>query len=363
MSATRRAYAVFGVCLLALAAGSAFGARALNAIVVPGLVALAAGWIGTRRATPPTVTRSQPSPGFPGDERTIALDIDADRSTAATVYDRVGSGLSASAGRIETAVPGRVEYDCRLDERGEHALGPVTVTVEDALGLFARNFRSSTTTGVLVYPSVRRLSDRAHQAFLAGGEDALLDDRGEFDSLREYVPGDPLRDVHWKSSAKQDEFVVTEFAPGEDEEGLTVVAEAASGEADAMATATATIACWLLDAGVEIDLVTPDGRLPGASPGTREGILALLARAGAGRVSSADREGTDVSIRAERDGVTVEIGGSTFAFDRLVDSRSTPRGSPTGTVLSGAAPPDRRPGTRTDSGARAATDGGSGGRP
>jgi uncharacterized protein (DUF58 family) len=355
MSATRRGYAAFGICLAALAAGSAFGARALNAVVVPGLVALAAGWIASRRIPYPTVTRSQPASGFPGEERTIVLDTDAERATTATVRDRADEGLSAPETGIETGIPGRIEYDCRLDERGEHVLGPATVTIEDALGLFSREFRSARTTDVLVYPPVRPLSDRAGRDLLAG-EEAPIDDRGEFDSLREYVPGDPLRDVHWKASAKREAFVVTEFAASEEEGSLAIVAEAAPGEAEEMAIAAASVACWLLDAGVEIDLATPDGRLSGASAGRRGKVLALLARSGAGRVATARRERADIHIAAEPGGLTVSVGDSTIPFDRLLARGSESSRSPAGTRT-----PDARP--AADGRGRAATDGGWGERP
>jgi uncharacterized protein (DUF58 family) len=321
MSVTRRGLAVFGICVLALGLGATFGARALNAVVVPALVALIAGWISVRRVGQPTVTRSRPAPGFPGEGREITLDIESGDATSATVRETVGDGLSADTSPITTDVPGRVAYDCRYERRGERAIGPATVTVGDALGLFERDFRAATRTDALVDPPVRGLSGDARRVLVGGSEGGTVDDRGEFDALREYVSGDPLRDVHWKSSAKRDEFVVTEFAPEQEREGLAIVAEAAPGKADEMATAAASVACWLLDRGIEIDLVTPDGRLFGVEVGTRERVLALLARAGAGRVATGSKEVADVTIAADVGGTTVTVDGETYPFDRLVEPR------------------------------------------
>ena len=353
MSLTRRGYAVGGICLLAFALGTLFGARALNAVVVPGLVALAVGWVAIYRTTPPTVTRSQPAPGFPGESRTISLTIEAERASSATVRDRASEGLSVPTRAIGTDLPGDIEYDCQFTERGEGTLGPALLTLTDALGLFEREFRAAGSTEVLVYPPVRRLSDRARLTFLTG-EDPLVDDRGEFDSLREYVPGDPLRDVDWKASAKREELVVSEFAAREEKDGISIVAGAAPGQADAMATATASVALWLLESGVEIDLATPGGRLSDVSPGEDEEVLALLARAGGGRVGSARRNAADVLVRAEADGPTVTTSERTIPFDRLVRSGSTP-----GDISIGAPQADATP--ETNSGRQAATDGGFGG--
>ena len=355
MSLTRRGYAVGGICLLAFALGTLFGARALNAVVVPGLVALAVGWVAIYRTTPPTVSRGQPAPGFPDEIRTVTLMIEAEQASSATVRDRASEGLSVPAEAIGTDLPGEIEYDCQFAERGEETLGPALLTLTDALGLFEREFRAAGRTDVLVYPPVHRLSDRTHPIPLAD-EDPLVDDRGEFDSLREYVPGDPLRHVDWKASAKREEFVVSEFAASEEAEGLSIVAEAAPGQADAMATAAASIALWLLENGIEIDLAVPGGRLSDVSLGESEAVLALLARAGGGRVGSARRNAADVLVAAEADGPTVTTSEKTIPFDRLVRSGSTPGG-----VLIGAPRADAR--SETSGERRAATNGGFGGKP
>ena len=178
-----------------------------------------------------------------------------------------------------------------------------------------------------------------------------MDDRGEFDSLREYVPGDPLRNVDWKASAKREELVVSEFAAREEKDGISIVAEAAPGRADAMATAAASVALWLLDAGVGIDLATPGGRLSNVSPGEGEEVLALLARAGGGRVGNARRNAADVLVRAETDGSAITTSEKVIPFGRLVRSGSRP-----GDVSIGTPRAEARSGP--DGEGRAATDGG-----
>lgn len=321
MRPTRRAAVLAALCALALALGWRFGPRALNALVAPALVALAAGVVQVRGIDRPTVRRSQPAPGFPGETRTMELGIETDAPRAATVNEEIGDGLSAtdatdaSAGSIETSLPATVTYDVTLDRRGEHRLGPAEVVVSDALGLFERTFGYSQRTAVLVYPARHELSGVA--AF-AGLDAASAEERGTFDGLREYIPGDALRDVHWATSAKRDDLVVVEFAT-ESEAGVTIAAEAAPGCADAMAAAAASIAHHLLDTGVAVSLVLPEARIDraGGAP-QRARVLGALARTGAGRLRETTAGDAGIHVHARPTGVRVAVEGREIDFEGLI---------------------------------------------
>lgn len=319
MRLTRRGYAVVGVVVLALALGAWFGERALNAIVAPAVVALALAAAQAYRADEPSVERIVPAPGFPGDVRTVRLNVDVDGT--AVVRDRLGDGLSPRSVQRTIAGETSVEYEVELRERGAHDLGPVAVTVRDVFGLVTREFDAGATGNVLVYPRVVPLGNPGAFAGLVDREGSR--DRQAFDALREYVSGDSLRDVHWKTSAKRgnDDLVVMEFA-AEDEGGVAVVGEAPDdGEgrnADAMAEATASVVAYLLDHGVEVELAVPAGSLdPGLGDRHRREVLELLAVTPPGRVSPADVEDAEVVVTAEGGEATVEVLGQTVPFDRL----------------------------------------------
>ena len=55
---TRRGYAVVAVVVGGVAAGAVFGARALDAVVLPGVVALVAAVVQVRRGSAPTGGRT-----------------------------------------------------------------------------------------------------------------------------------------------------------------------------------------------------------------------------------------------------------------------------------------------------------------
>lgn len=327
MRLTRRGYGVAGVAALAFLLALHAGPRSLNAVVAPALVVLGAAALHLRRREEPSVTRRAPQPGFPGESRTVELRVTADGPAA--VRDRVDGGLRVVGGGVATGTgrdgavvapatvdgDGRVAYDVELGRRGEHQLGPVTVLERDPLNLLGRTTADTSTERVLVYPDVEPLT--ANRAFQGLVERAGTPDRQAFERLREYVPGDALRDVHWNSSAKRpgEELVVTEFAR-RDEGGVTLVAEADAGHGDEMAAAAASIAVYLLDADLSVGVAAPGGRVEeGLGDEQRDRVLGLLARTPAGRVSR--NVEADVRVHADGDGVQVTVGEATFPFEDL----------------------------------------------
>ena len=309
MRPTRRGYATLALVVVALWAGLTAGPRSLNAVVMPALVAVGYGWISLRRRAPPTVTRSQPTPGFPGETRDISLRTES--AGPVTVTDRVGERLARREDRPDG-------YRVELTERGIGRLGPATTTETDVFGLLSRTGERGDPTDLLVYPAVEPLAPSRRFAGLV--DEAGSPERDAFTSLREYVPGDPLRNVHWPSSAKREpgELVVTEYA-APDEGGITVVAASDADSADAMATAAASIVVHLLDRGLTVGLVAPNGRVPERrGPTARTDMLALLARVGPGRPAD---EG-DVRIEATSDETTVTIAEESFTFAELTGANA-----------------------------------------
>jgi uncharacterized protein (DUF58 family) len=336
MRLTRRGWAVAGIGVGAEAMALAFGARALNAIVAPAVVAFVVGFVVLARRDTPTLTRQRPGPGFPGERRTVRLRVTADGPAA--IRDELPEGLRAiGTPTVSRASDGEASYEIRYRSRGEHRIGPARVVERDPLGVLARETTVAELTPVLVYPEVVAIDPT--RAFAALVETTGSPERQAFDRLREYVPGDALRDVDWKASAKRadDELVVTEYAD-EDATGITLVAAGEPGHGDAMAGAAASIAAYLEANDLSVTLVTPTAELPeGRGDEHRDELLELLARVPAGR--TAEHPDADVHVFADADGVTVTVRGSTVSFDALRDD-----GAGTGLVApdAGGAPGEDR---------------------
>lgn len=100
--------------------------------------------------------------------------------------------------------------------RGMYFLGPVRLEAFDALGFFRREEAVECITRLLVYPEA---VDLTRAGLLGEGvlPNAGLEMTGqsgageEFMGLREYRNGDPMRRVHWRSSAHHGELLVKEL--------------------------------------------------------------------------------------------------------------------------------------------------------
>ncbi|SDY35131.1 DUF58 domain-containing protein [Halobellus clavatus] len=359
MQLTRRGYAVLALVVASVAAGATFGPRSLDAVVLPGIVALVAAAVQVWRAPTPTVERRLPPADIPGTTGTIELRLEAPRTYPATVRDRLPDGVAtvdaeaqaanlddgangttaASDAVCDATVGGSVTYEVTRLRRGAHEIGPVTVTVSDVLGLFERAIELDCRSTLVVYPRTRRLAGTAEATLRALARSERANRRDEFDVLREYVRGDPQRDVHWKSSAKRGELMIREFtaetdpeqvvvAAGVDEEaigrsddgrfdGVFDRAAPAASAADAMAEAAATVSVALVREGATVSVRTPSGEAT-ASPDRTRGLLEHLAVVEEGRLPD-ETDDVDVAVVAFEDGVTVRFDDRTRRFEDLIE--------------------------------------------
>ena len=362
MRLTIRGWTALFVVIVSLAMGWEFGPRALNAVVMPLAIVLIAGLVTVGRADRPEIRRTPVPEGFPGDRRTVEIAIESSSTVSATVRDDVGDGLTVldadgetaaledGAPVVETTLDGddRVTYEVRLEERGERRLGPMTITVSDVFGLVRRRFADEATTTVLVYPRVYDVRSGPGSHIRAVTDAIAGQDREAFDHLREYQRGDSLRDVHWKSAAKRPDadLVVTEYADTEETGSATIAAECAAGRDDELATAVASVAIHLLEAGVDVGLALPNGDCePGSGRDHYRRLLAATARLEAGELEESRRDEWDVVIRSDADGTRVVIDDRSIPFERLVGDRDREA-----TLQNGFGAPDRRRQNRPDGG-------------
>jgi len=126
---------------------------------------------------------------------------------------------------VRVAIPagGQVSVTTKLapNRRGDKAAGPVTVRSVGPLGLAARQGSRLVPWTVRVLPpflSRRHLPEKlAVLRQIDGQHRSLIRGQGaEFDSLREYVIGDDVRSIDWRSSARRAEVVVRTWRPERD---------------------------------------------------------------------------------------------------------------------------------------------------
>ncbi|MGC4765438.1 DUF58 domain-containing protein [Micromonospora sp. DT46] len=187
--------------LLGAAAGIAVGYAVLSAAWRPRLEV-------TRSADPDRVARGEPA--------AMTLTVrNAGRLRAASLVAEDRCGDRAVPVPLLRLRPGRdttVRYEVPTARRGVVPVGPLRVTRRDPLGLVALARPYGGTVPVWVHPRVHPLNAVPTGAgrSLDGRVDKVPHGSITFDSLREYVVGDELRRVHWRTSARVGELMVRE---------------------------------------------------------------------------------------------------------------------------------------------------------
>ncbi|HEX7746718.1 MAG TPA: DUF58 domain-containing protein, partial [Micromonosporaceae bacterium] len=135
------------------------------------------------------------------------------RSASVIAEDRCGSRpIPVPLLRLRPGRDTTVSYPVPTDRRGVVPVGPLQITHGDPLGLTSVLRRHGEPARVWVHPRVHPLL--GVPAGVARSLDGRLDrvPHGSitFDTLREYVVGDELRRVHWRTSARVGELMVRE---------------------------------------------------------------------------------------------------------------------------------------------------------
>ena len=110
----------------------------------------------------------------------------------------------------------------RLDSsaRGYYPMGPLSVTSGDIFGLRPRSRVQSDLDHLIVYPRTYPLAELGIRSLShlgdARSELHVFDDPSRLRGVREYSPGDSLRRIHWKASARSRALQVKLFEPTTD---------------------------------------------------------------------------------------------------------------------------------------------------
>ncbi|MGO4691825.1 DUF58 domain-containing protein [Glaciibacter sp. 2TAF33] len=189
--------------------------------------------------------------------------------------------LPVGSGTAEFVVPGlspKQQHDelfaVPTQRRAVIIAGPAISVRGDQLGLMRRTVRWTDPVELFVHPVTTRLASSA-----AG---LVRDLEGEitkkitnsdisFHALRAYAPGDPLRNVHWRSTARTGQLMVRQFEETRRSQ-LTIVhttrtpAYASDDEFELGISVTASLALQVIRDGTRISVVTEERMLKTATP-------------------------------------------------------------------------------------------------
>ena len=218
-------------------------------------------------------------------------------------------GLGADA-------PATLRYDVVATRRGVAAVGPARLVVRDPFGLAQRTPTLQAAEELLVHPRVEPLDPvAARGAHRAAGDSRTrrLHTVGEdFYTMREYVHGDDLRQVHWPSTARRQRLMVRQPERSYEAQGTVLLdtrAAVHSGDGDRSTleraiSVAASLLVQLAAQGYGLRLVTDqDPVLPGPEPlGVLMGRLARMQTSATGSLVDAA-----AALRGGQEGLLVAV--------------------------------------------------------
>ena len=284
---TRRATSKLG----AYAALSGFGLVAALVLGRPEIVALTAPFllavgVGLALGTSPRFTAE-----VEADERAVEGDeIDLRIALVASspvdrldVFVRLPAGLEVASGKQATSLHlGRgerreLELTLRADRWGAHQIGPVYLRARDPFGLLVAEGMLARTPEIRVYPredTLRRILQPRETQVFSGSEVARRKGEGiEFADIRPWAPGDPVKRINWRATARRGEVWVNESHPERNTDVILFVdsfAEARgedAGTLDQAVRATAALADAYIGRRDRVGLISFGGILRWLEPG------------------------------------------------------------------------------------------------
>ena len=171
-----------------------------------------------------------------------------------------------------------LSWRVRLTRWGAYDVGEAVIRSRDALGLFVYEFRVGERLPVKVYPAAERLQSLLRPlATQPTAGNQVARERGdgiEFADLRPFVPGDRLRRINWRATARSRELWVNELHPERNTDVVIFVdtfveaRRADLGTLDLSVRAAATLAERYLAHRDRVGLVVFGGLLNWLTPAT-----------------------------------------------------------------------------------------------
>lgn len=265
-----------------------------------------------------TVQRVLPTRAVAGGQTPVQVLVRASSSAMAVVHDELTGAVGVAAGlRDGVELTGAVRL-----RRGQMAGGVVRVRLSDPFGLVTVDASGPVPGEGLVLPAIPPTGARPTEApwALQVGDAASRSGHGsEVVGVREYRHGDPIRAIHWRSTARRGALVVRELA---EPSRPRIRIELATGTwpRDALDRAcelASAIATDAHDAGIPVAIAV-DGADASWSPAARRLLALLPPHAGAQprplRPAPEGEAEVTVGLAPGQDGVRVTVratGGGT----------------------------------------------------
>lgn len=289
----RAALAALVATLAALAFRDVVAVVVADGLIAAGIVADCVLAAGVRQLR---VARSGDARILLGQRGSVTLTVanPGPRALRGVIRDGWPPSAGAQPARVRVLIPagGQVTITTTLlpERRGDRPAGLVTVRSRGPLGLAARQGSLRAPWSVRVLPpflSRRHLPEKlARLRELDGQHRSMVRGQGtEFDTLREYVVGDDVRSIDWRSTARLTDVMVRTWRPERDRRIIVVLdtGRTSAGRVggvprlDSSMDAALLLAALATRAGDRVDLLAVDRRVRARVIGAGRGeVLAAL---------------------------------------------------------------------------------------
>jgi uncharacterized protein (DUF58 family) len=161
---------------------------------------------------------------YKGDDLYVELEITNKalrRTQQLEIFDNIPhemklrSGLNSMRVNLGPGETTRIRYVLRCPLRGHFSLGPVSLRFHNSFNLFTDEMYIDHHSDIIIFPQIKDVEEafvRSRTPKMYTGATTLRTPGPgtEFYSLREYVPGDPFKNINWKAFARTGELMINE---------------------------------------------------------------------------------------------------------------------------------------------------------
>ncbi|TML11082.1 MAG: DUF58 domain-containing protein [Actinobacteria bacterium] len=212
-----------GLAAIGLLTGLAIGRVELVALAAPFALACVAGAALARDPKLEAVVRTDRERAL--EEETVQATVELVSRAGADRIDvllQLPDGLRAVEGNpralsLPPEAAHTIDLEVRCERWGAYRIGPALVRARDRLGFHTWEASIGGSEPLRVYPSVETLhallAPLETQVFVGNQVSRTRGDGVEFADLREYSPGDRVRSINWRASARRGTLWVNEQHP------------------------------------------------------------------------------------------------------------------------------------------------------
>ena len=273
-------YASLGA--LGLFAGIALGRAELVVLAAPFVLVLALGLVTGVEPALEVVVHAENERALEGDEVGVRIEVEATSRierlelSLAVPRDAIAEGDTSFGATLAEGERAELTTSLRFPRWGVYRVGRVGLAAFDRLGLFVFERELPAPHLLRVYPREERLREivrpRDTQAYVGNLVARQKGEGIEFADLRLYQPGDRVRRVNWKATARRGSLVVNEEHPERNAAAVLLLdsfAEArlgAAGTLDQAVRATAALAGAYLRRRDQVGLLSFGGSVNWLEP-------------------------------------------------------------------------------------------------